>query len=151
MTATLELISAIAKGDATATENAFNAAMSEKISAKLDDMRISVAQSMFNVQEPVVEEEVEFTAEEWEALSEEEQAEYEIIDEAMSLKDAQKSLKANYGQAHDTHGDFDTERKDQAAAKREFVKAKKVIKKQGGDYNKTKAQAVKKFERENSY
>ena len=87
----------------------------------------------------------------WDALSEEEQAEYEIIDEAMSLKDAQKSLKANYGQAHDTHGDFDTERKDQAAAKREFVKAKKVIKKQGGDYNKTKAQAVKKFERENSY
>jgi hypothetical protein len=57
MTATLELINAISTGDASATQDAFNAAMAEKISAKLDDMRISVAQKMFNVQEeqPAVE------------------------------------------------------------------------------------------------
>ena len=57
MTTTLELINAISQGDATATENAFNAAMAEKISAKLDDMRMSVAQSMFTQPEAVVEEE----------------------------------------------------------------------------------------------
>jgi hypothetical protein len=58
MNTTLELINAISTGDATATENAFNAAMAEKISAKLDDMRVTVAQSMFNQQEeePAVEE-----------------------------------------------------------------------------------------------
>lgn len=47
MTTTLELINAIASGDSTATQNAFNAAMAEKISAKLDDMRIDVAKTMF--------------------------------------------------------------------------------------------------------
>lgn len=48
MSTTLELINAISQGDAVATENAFNAAMAEKISVKLDDMRVSVAQTMFN-------------------------------------------------------------------------------------------------------
>lgn len=59
MTTTLELIDAISKGDAVATENAFNAAMAEKISAKLDDMRGSVAKSMFTQQvaEPTTTEE----------------------------------------------------------------------------------------------
>lgn len=51
MTTTLELINAISNGDATATENAFNAAMAEKISAKLDDMRVNIAHAMFNVQQ----------------------------------------------------------------------------------------------------
>lgn len=51
MTTTLELINSIASGDAVATENAFNAAMAEKISAKLDDLRVTIAQNMFNVQE----------------------------------------------------------------------------------------------------
>jgi hypothetical protein len=51
MTTTLELINAIASGDAVATENAFNASMAEKISAKLDDMRINVAHRMFNAPE----------------------------------------------------------------------------------------------------
>ena len=47
MTTTLELINAISTGDAVATENAFNAAMAEKISAQLDTMRVNVAKSMF--------------------------------------------------------------------------------------------------------
>jgi hypothetical protein len=48
MTTTLELINAIASGDAVATEDAFNASMAEKISARLDDLRVRVAQNMFN-------------------------------------------------------------------------------------------------------
>ena len=41
------LVQAIRAGDALETENAFTMAMQEKLSAKLDDMRQSVAQSMF--------------------------------------------------------------------------------------------------------
>lgn len=52
---TLDLINAIAKGDAVASEEAFNSAMAERIAGKLDDMRQSVAQSMFNPQEQVSE------------------------------------------------------------------------------------------------
>lgn len=48
MSTTLELIDAISMGDAVATENAFNAAMAEKIAGRLDDMRLDVAKSMFN-------------------------------------------------------------------------------------------------------
>ena len=46
-----DLVAAIAMGNAVETEQAFNATMAEKISAKLDDMRISVAQSMFKSQQ----------------------------------------------------------------------------------------------------
>jgi hypothetical protein len=42
-----ELVNAMMAKDATRTENAFQAAMAEKISAKLDDMRQNMAQSMF--------------------------------------------------------------------------------------------------------
>ena len=49
------LVQAIRAGDALETENAFTLAMQEKLSAKLDDMRQSVAQGMFN-QEVVTEE-----------------------------------------------------------------------------------------------
>jgi hypothetical protein len=41
------LINAIVNGNASETEDAFNAAMAEKVSAKLDDMRMQVAQGMF--------------------------------------------------------------------------------------------------------
>ena len=50
---TLNLIKAIAEGDALETEKTFQAAMAEKISAKLEDMRVNIAKSMFN---PVTEE-----------------------------------------------------------------------------------------------
>jgi hypothetical protein len=42
------LIDAISTGDAVGTEESFGAAMAEKISAKLDDMRQAIAQTMFN-------------------------------------------------------------------------------------------------------
>jgi hypothetical protein len=68
--------------------------MAEKISAKLDDMRVSVAQSMFKP-EQVVEEEVEIISEEeFQALSEEEQAEYELQEE--QLDELSKSTLNNY-------------------------------------------------------
>ena len=44
---TLNLINAIQAGDATAVETAFQSAMAERIAPKLDDMRQSVASSMF--------------------------------------------------------------------------------------------------------
>lgn len=52
---TLNLIQSIANGDAIETEQAFAAAMAEKLSVKLDDMRTNIAQNMFN-QEVVTEE-----------------------------------------------------------------------------------------------
>jgi hypothetical protein len=66
------LINAIADGNAVETESSFNAAIAEKISARLDDMRATVAQSMFNQPAAVVEEEVSIDEE---GLSEEEIAE----------------------------------------------------------------------------
>jgi len=58
---TLDLVTAIINKYATGIESSFNTAMAEKISARLDDMRTNVAQSMFKSEEPeaVVEEEYE--------------------------------------------------------------------------------------------
>jgi len=89
---TLNLIQAIAKGDAIETENAFQTAMAEKISVKLDDMRAQVAKNMFATQEEVVEEETEtITLEEYEALSDEEKANYEVIEMEEGITDKIRS------------------------------------------------------------
>ena len=45
-----DLINAIASGSAVETEQAFNSVMAEKISARLDDMRVEVAQNMFQTE-----------------------------------------------------------------------------------------------------
>jgi hypothetical protein len=87
---TLNLINAIAKGDAIETENAFQTAMAEKISVKLDDMRAQVAKNMFATQEEVVEEET-ITLEEYEALSDEEKANYEVIEMEEGITDKIRS------------------------------------------------------------
>jgi len=50
-----QLVTAMLQKDAMGTESAFQTAMAEKISAKLDDMRISVAQSMFKSPEAATE------------------------------------------------------------------------------------------------
>ena len=42
-----DLINAIAEGDSIAIEDSFNTVMASKISDRLDDMRVSVAQNMF--------------------------------------------------------------------------------------------------------
>ena len=51
MEATKNLVQALASGNADAIETSFNAAMAEKISAKLDDMRQNIAQTMFRTAE----------------------------------------------------------------------------------------------------
>lgn len=51
---TKDLINAIADKDSAGIESAFNSAMAERISAKLDVMRQDVAQNMFKEQ-PAVE------------------------------------------------------------------------------------------------
>lgn len=53
------LIDAISTGDSIGTEQSFNAAMAEKISAKLDTMRQDIAQTMFATEEIESVEEVE--------------------------------------------------------------------------------------------
>jgi hypothetical protein len=53
-----DLVNAMLAKDATGTESAFQAAMAEKISAKLDDMRQSMAQSMFKTPAAAVDVEV---------------------------------------------------------------------------------------------
>jgi hypothetical protein len=45
------LISAIDSGDATAIDAAFNAEMATRISSRLEDMRVSVAQNMFKAEQ----------------------------------------------------------------------------------------------------
>jgi len=96
---TLNLIKAIAEGDALETEKTFQAAMAEKISAKLEDMRAQVAQNMF-ASEPVVEEEYEtITLEEYEALSEEEKANYEVIEMEEGVTDTIRQKTNAAGQA----------------------------------------------------
>ena len=53
---TLDLVTAIINKDATGIETAFNDAMAERVSARLDDMRTTVAQSMFKQPEATIEE-----------------------------------------------------------------------------------------------
>lgn len=43
-----DLINAIAQGDATSIDAAFNAEMATRISSRLEDMRVQVAQNMFS-------------------------------------------------------------------------------------------------------
>jgi len=77
------LINAIASGSAIETEQAFNSVMAEKISARLDDMRVEVAQNMFQT-EAVEEIEEELTLEDYSAEEIEEfmqTEDYEQLDE----------------------------------------------------------------------
>ena len=50
------LINAIASKNAMETESAFNAAMAEKVSSRLEGLRQNIAQSMFSAEEVVSEE-----------------------------------------------------------------------------------------------
>lgn len=94
-----DLISAIIEGDATTIDATFNAEMANRVSAKLQDMRVSVARNMFKteqVEEQTEEdEEVELTEEEideiLDLISEEDMAE---IDSAEELDEASYSAKA---------------------------------------------------------
>ena len=52
---TRDLINAIAAGDAIEIENAFGSAMAEKVSARIDDMRVEVAKNLFSAEEVAAE------------------------------------------------------------------------------------------------
>lgn len=54
---TRDLINAIAAGDAIEIENAFNSVMAEKVSIRIDDMRVDVAQNLFAEEVEEIEEE----------------------------------------------------------------------------------------------
>lgn len=81
---THDLVDAIISGDSVAIEDAFNATMADKISTRLEGMRLEVAQSMFQTEgscgykKKMKKEEAE--------LSEEEIVE-EMLDEVLSKKD----------------------------------------------------------------
>ena len=67
---TTDLINAMVSGNAIDTETAFNAAMADKLSGKLDALRQTVAQNMFKTPDEQLE--VEAEAEEIEATAEQE-------------------------------------------------------------------------------
>jgi hypothetical protein len=74
-----QLVTAMLQKDAVGTESAFQNAMAEKISAKLDDMRVTVAQNMF-VSTPTEVADPMITAESVEAMTEEQ------LDEVITSK-----------------------------------------------------------------
>jgi hypothetical protein len=68
-----DLINAIAEGDASSIDAAFNAEMATRISSRLEDLRVQVAQGMFTnpVAEEVESESEEVTEEQTEEVAEE--------------------------------------------------------------------------------
>jgi hypothetical protein len=95
------LVAAIKTGDALATEQAFANAMAEKLAGKIEDLRVNIAQNMFDqVQETVQE---EFTQEDWNNLSEEEQHSYDALTEGELSKAVRAH--ANAEVVHDERGD----------------------------------------------
>jgi division protein CdvB (Snf7/Vps24/ESCRT-III family) len=97
-----DLINAIVEGDAAKIDAAFNSEMATRISDRLEDMRVSVAQSMFateQVEEQIeeVEDEVELTEEEvdeiLDSITEEDLAEIDTITEEQ-IQEASYSAKA---------------------------------------------------------
>lgn len=135
------LVSAIAEGDAIATEQAFGAAMAEKLASRIDDLRTNIAQGMFSQMQPQPElaEEGYISEEEYLALSEEEQSQYELLDEA-SLKSLGKraaDLAASKASLHVGEGS----RKQQAADKKNIHKIPKSISSSHGSETAKRADA----------
>lgn len=54
-----DLIKAINSGDSSEIDTVFNAEMANRISTRLEDMRVSVAQNMFATEQSVEEDQVE--------------------------------------------------------------------------------------------
>lgn len=105
----IKLVDAIQAGDAVATEEAFAAAMADKLGTKIEDLRMNIAQNMFTQQEEVVEEEVQLTQEEYDALSDEEKQAF-VLDEGIGkfigkvAKGAAKVVGGTLGVAAKTAG-----------------------------------------------
>ena len=155
------LVQAIKAGDALETENAFANAMAEKLSTRLDTMRQDVAQGMFAQPEEVVEESY-ISEEHYNNLSEEEKTEYELMEGDYGKNEPNtnvgKTPKTFHGavkqymrnKGNDTPR-YDASRAQQATAKKRMIKAKKVIKKAGGDMNKVNQRAGDYEDKTNRY
>ena len=155
------LVQAIKAGDALETENAFANAMAEKLSTRLDTMRQDVAQGMFAQPEEVVEESY-ISEEHYNNLSEEEKTEYELMEGDYGKNEPNtnvgKTPKTFHGavkqymrnKGNDTSR-YDASRAQQATAKKRMIKAKKVIKKAGGDMNKVNQRAGDYEDKTNRY
>lgn len=91
------LVNAIAAGNAIETENAFAAAMQEKLAGKLEDMHQAVAQSMFKQPEPeLAEEEFELSDEEIAAVQAIQESDLADLtaEELESLEEANKWIQS---------------------------------------------------------
>ena len=117
---TQQLVQAIMQKDALAIEAAFNLTMAEKVASKLDDMRDQVAQNMFATAEDFVEE--EFTPEDWDNLSEEEQSSYDALTEGELSKAVRAH--ANAEVVHDEQGDAESKSALKAAKNKMHTLAK---------------------------
>lgn len=89
-----DLINAIASGSAIQTEQAFNQVMAEKISTRLDDMRVEVAQTMFK-EETQIDEEEDLTLEDF---SLEELEEYMMSEDFKQLDEISGKVLGSYVQ-----------------------------------------------------
>jgi len=72
---TLDLVNAIRAGDSRKTQEVFETLTAERIENRIGELRTSIAQNMFT---PVVEESVELTEEQFNALDEESKELYEL-------------------------------------------------------------------------
>ncbi len=124
----IKLVDAIKSGDAIATEEAFAAAMADKLSVKIDDYRQQVAANMFNQQEEMVEED---------------------INEASRATDAGLQTRMNKGFTKSVATRYDGTRKQEAEGKKAMVKTAKIIKSRGGDVAAAKQKASDKNDHEN--
>jgi hypothetical protein len=120
-----DLINAIVEGDATAIDAAFNAEMANRVSSKLEDMRVRVAQNMFKAEQV---EEVAEEAEDEEELTEEE---IDSILDAITEEDLAEINKE--------------EQVDEATLSSKAARAGKDIGKPGKSFHKIAAKAGKKY------
>jgi hypothetical protein len=100
-----ELIDSIESGKTLEVEGAFQSIMAEKVATKLANMRMEVAKNMFATNESVEgeEDEQEFiTQEEFDALSDEEKAEYTLAEETDEDLNEELDLSKNPKYASDS-------------------------------------------------
>ena len=137
---TRDLINAIAAGDAIEIENAFNSVMAEKVSARIDDMRIDVAQNLFAEEVEEIEEEVELNLEDY-SLEEIEEfmmsEDFEQLDEISKdtlksyIKKTQKKSNdlAKKASSHTDAGQLAAKQGKKSLSKTHFKQAKTLLQK----------------------
>lgn len=123
-----DLIDAIVEGDATKIDAAFNSEMANRISGKLEDMRVSVASGMFATEQ--VEEPIEEDSEDELELTEEQ------IDELLDIITEEDFVEID---------SITEEQIEEASYSAKEAKAGKDIGKPGKNFAKIAAKAGKKY------